>query len=99
VKKMIRKIIIEIIDSPQEDKNTKFLIGLTKLIGKSEISFDEGRLLKRDISKNEELLTIIEEIIEKYREIAPKIVSFKEGKVKSEGKVITRWEYESKNNS
>jgi hypothetical protein len=96
---MIKKIVIEIIDSPQEDKNTKFLVGLTKLIGKSEISFSEEQLLKRDISKNEELLTIVEEIIEKYREIAPKIVSFKEGKVKNEGKIITRWEYENKGTS
>ena len=93
---MIRKITVEIIDSPQEDKNIKFLVGLVKLIGKNEISFSEDQLLKRDISKNEELLTIIKEIIEKYREVAPKIVNFKEGKVKSEGKIITKWEYENK---
>jgi hypothetical protein len=96
---MIKKITVEIIDSPQEDKNTRFLVGLTKLIGKSEITFNEDQLLKRDISKNEELLTIVEEIIEKYREIAPKITNFKEGKVKSEGKIITRWEYENKSPS
>jgi len=99
VRKIIKKIIIEIIDTPQEDRNTKFLIGLTKLIGKSEISFSEDQLLKRDITKNEELLTIIEEIIEKYRNIAPKIVNFKEGKIKNDGKIITKWEYENKSPS
>jgi len=96
---MIKKIVIEIIDTPSEDKNVKFLVGLTKLIGKSEISFNETQILKRDISKNDELLSIVKEIIEKYKEIAPKIVNFKEGKVKSDGKIITRWEYENKNTS
>ena len=96
---MIKKITIEIIDSPQEDKNIKFLVGLTKLIGKNEISFNEDQLLKRDISKNEELSQIIQEIVEKYREIAPKTVNFKEGKVKNDGKIITKWEYENKSSS
>jgi len=95
---MIKRIVVEIIDTPQEDKNVKFLVGLTKLIGKSEISFNETQILKRDISKNDELLTIVREIIEKYRNIAPQIVNFKEGKVKSDGKIITRWEYENQNN-
>ena len=95
---MIKKIVIEIIDTPQEDKNVKFLVGLAKLIGKSEISFNENQILKRDISKNEELLSIIKEIIEKYRNVAPQIVTFKEGKVKNDGKIITRWEYENQNN-
>ena len=96
---MIRRIVVEIIDTPSEDKNVKFLVGLTKLIGKSEISFTESQILKRDISKNDELLSIVKEIIEKYKEIAPKIVNFKEGKVKSDGKIITRWEYENKSPS
>jgi len=93
---MIKKIVVEIIDTPQEDRNIKFLVGLTKLIGKSEISFNENQLLKRDLTKNEELSSIIREIVEKYRTVAPKIVNFKEGKVKSDGKIITRWEYENK---
>jgi hypothetical protein len=96
---MIKKIIVEIVDSPQEDKNIQFLVGLTKLIGKSEITFNENQILKRDLTKNEELLAIVREIIEKYRSIAPKIVNFKEGKVKSDGKIITRWEYENKGSS
>ena len=48
---MIKKITVEIIDTPAEDKNVKFLVGLTKLIGKSEISFNESQILKRDIAK------------------------------------------------
>jgi len=96
---MIKKIVIEIVDSPQEDRNVKFLVGLAKLIGKSEITFKENQILKRDLTKNEELLSIIREIIEKYKNVAPQVVNFKEGKIKSEGKVITRWEYESKNNN
>ena len=96
---MIKKIVIEIVDSPQEDRNVKFLVGLAKLIGKSEITFKENQILKRDLTKNEELLSIIREIIEKYKNVAPQVVNFKEGKIKSEGKVITRWEYENKNNS
>jgi len=96
---MIKKITIEVIDSPQEDKNIKFLVGLTKLIGKNEISFNEDQLLKRDISKNEELSQIIQEIVEKYKEVAPKTVNFKEGKVKNDGKIITKWEYENKSSS
>ena len=96
---MIKRITVEIIDSPQEDKNIKFLVGLTKLIGKSEITFNESQILKRDISKNEELSSLIREIIEKYRNMAPKIVNFKEGKVKNDGKIITRWEYENKSTS
>jgi hypothetical protein len=96
---MIKKIVIEIIDSPQEDRNIKFLIGLAKLIGKNEITFKESQILKRDLTKNEELSSLIREIIEKYRNTTPKVVNFKEGKIKSEGKVITRWEYESKSNS
>jgi len=96
---MIKRIVIEIIDSPQEDKNVKFLVGLVKLIGKSEITFNENQILKRDISKNEELSSLIREIIEKYRNVAPQILNFKEGKVKSDGKIITRWEYENKNTS
>ena len=96
---MIKRIVVEIIDTPQEDKNVKFLVGLTKLIGKSEISFNETQILKRDISKNDELLSIVREIIEKYRNVAPQIVNFKEGKVKSDGKIITRWEYENKSPS
>jgi len=96
---MIKRIVVEIIDTPQEDKNIKFLIGLVKLIGKSEITFTESQILKRDISKNEELLSIVREIIEKYRNIAPQIVIFKEGKIKNDGKIITRWEYESKSPS
>jgi hypothetical protein len=31
--------------------------------------------------------------------MAPKIVNFKEGKVKNDGKIITRWEYENKGSS
>jgi len=96
---MIKKIVVEIIDSPQGDKNVEFLIGLAKLIGKSEITFTENQVLKRDLTKNEELLTVIKEIIEKYRNVAPKIVDFKEGKVKTEGKIVTRWEYENKSTS
>jgi len=96
---MIKKIVVEIVDSPQGDKNVEFLIGLAKLIGKSEIVFTESRILKRDLTKNEELLNVIREIIEKYRNVAPRITSFKEGKVKSEGKIITRWEYENKSTS
>jgi len=96
---MIKKIMVEIIDTPAEDKNVKFLVGLTKLIGKNEISFNESQILKRDISKNEELLSVVKEIIEKYRNVAPQIVNFKEGKIKSDGKIITRWEYENKNTS
>jgi len=99
VREMIKRIVIEIIDSPQEDKNVKFLVGLVKLIGKSEITFNENQILKRDISKNEELSSLIREIIEKYRNVAPQILNFKEGKVKSDGKIITRWEYENKNTS
>src|SRR5579863_1682853 len=99
VRKMIKKIIIEIIDSPQGDKNIQFLVGLTKLIGKHEIVFNENQILKRDLTKNEELNSLIREIIEKYRNVAPRIVNFKEGKVKSDGKIITRWEYESKSPS
>jgi hypothetical protein len=99
VRKMIRKIVVEIIDSSQEDKNVKFLIGLAKLIGKNEITFKENQLLKRDLTKNEELSSLIREIIEKYKNVAPQVVNFKEGKIKSEGKVIMRWEYESKSNS
>jgi len=95
---MIKRIVIEIIDTPQEDKNVKFLVGLTKLIEKNEISFNENQILKRDISKNDELLSIVKEIIEKYRNVAPQIVTFKEGKVKNDGKIITRWEYENQNN-
>ena len=95
---MIKRIVIEIIDTPQEDKNVKFLVGLTKLIGKNEISFNENQILKRDISKNDELLSIVKEIIEKYRNVVPQIVNFKEGKVKNDGKIITRWEYENQNN-
>jgi len=93
---MIKRITVEIIDTPQEDRNVKFLVGLTKLIGKSEISFNESQILKRDISKNEELLSVVKEIIEKYRNIAPQVTNFKEGKVKNDGKIITRWEYENK---
>ena len=96
---MIKKIVVEIIDSPQEDKNVKFLVGLAKLIKKDEISFTENQILKRDLTKNEELSSLIREIIEKYRNIAPKITNFKEGKVKSDGKIITRWEYENKSTS
>ena len=96
---MIKRIVVEIVDSPQEDKNVKFLIGLTKLIGKSEITFNENQILKRDFTKNEELSSLIREIIEKYRNMAPKIVNFKEGKVKNDGKIITRWEYENKSTS
>jgi len=96
---MIKRIVVEIVDSPQEDKNVKFLIGLAKLIGKNEIVFTETQILKRDLTKNEELLTIVREIIEKYRNVTPQVVNFKEGKVKSEGKIITRWEYENKNTS
>jgi hypothetical protein len=99
VRGMIKRIVVEIVDSPQEDKNVKFLIGLAKLIGKNEIVFTETQILKRDLTKNEELLTIVREIIEKYRNIAPQVVNFKEGKVKSEGKIITRWEYENKSTS
>jgi len=99
VRGMIKKIVVEIIDSSQEDKNVKFLIGLAKLIGKNEITFKENQLLKRDLTKNEELSSLIREIIEKYKNVAPQIVNFKEGKIKSEGKVIMRWEYESKSNS
>ncbi len=93
---MIRKIVVEIIDSTQEDRNIKFLVGLAKLIGKNEITFKESQILKRDLTKNEELSSLIREIIEKYRNIAPQIVNFKEGKIKSDGKIITRWEYENK---
>jgi len=96
---MIKRITVEIIDTPQEDKNIKFLVGLTKLIGKSEITFNESQILKRDISKNEELSSLIREIIEKYRNIAPQILVFKEGKVKSDGKIMTRWEFENKGSS
>jgi|GEM_PF-5330088 len=96
---MIKRIVVEIIDTPQEDKNVKFLVGLVKLIGKSEITFTESQILKRDLTKNEELLSIVREIIEKYRNIAPQILVFKEGKVKSDGKIITRWEYENKSPS
>ncbi len=96
---MIKRIVVEIIDTPQEDKNVKFLVGMVKLIGKSEITFTENQILKRDISKNEELLSIVREIIEKYRNIAPQILNFKEGKVKNDGKIITRWEYENKSPS
>ena len=96
---MIKKIVVEIVDSPQEDRNVKFLVGLAKLIGKTEITFKESQLLKRDLTKNEELGSLIREIIEKYKNMAPQVVIFKEGKIKSEGKVITRWEYESKSNS
>ena len=67
---MIKRIVVEIVDSPQEDKNVKFLIGLTKLIGKSEITFNENQILKRDLTKNEELSSLIREIIEKYRNMA-----------------------------
>jgi len=93
---MIKKIVVEIVDTPQEDKNVKFLIGLAKLIGKNEITFTESQILKRDLTKNEELSLLIREIIEKYRSVAPRVTNFKEGKVKSEGKIITRWEYENK---
>jgi len=96
---MIKKIVVEIVDSPQGDKNVEFLIGLAKLIGKNEITFTESKILKRDLTKNEELSNVIREIIEKYRNIAPRIMNFKEGKVKSEGKIITRWEYENKSPS
>jgi len=96
---MIKRITVEIIDTPQEDKNVKFLVGLTKLIGKSEISFNENQILKRDISKNDELLAVVKEIIEKYRNIAPHVTNFKEGKIKNDGKIITRWEYENKGSS
>jgi len=96
---MIKRIMVEIIDTPGEDKEVKFLIGLAKLIGKNEITFTENQILKRDLTKNEELSSIIREIIEKYRNIAPKVTNFKEGKVKSEGKIITRWEYENKSPS
>ena len=96
---MIKRITVEIIDTPQEDKNVKFLVGLVKLIGKSEITFNESQILKRDISKNEELSSLIREIIEKYRNIAPQILVFKEGKVKSDGKIMTRWEFENKGSS
>jgi len=99
VREMIKRIVVEIIDTPQEDKNVKFLVGLVKLIGKSEITFTESQILKRDLTKNEELLSIVREIIEKYRIIAPQILVFKEGKVKSDGKIITRWEYENKSPS
>jgi len=51
------------------------------------------------LTKNEELSSLIREIIEKYKNVAPQVVNFKEGKIKSEGKVIMRWEYESKSNS
>jgi hypothetical protein len=96
---MIKRIVVEIVDSPQEDKNIQFLVGLTKLIGKSEITFNENQILKRDLTKNEELSSLIREIIEKYKNVVPKIVNFKEGKVKSDGKIITRWEYENKSTS
>ncbi|AAL27716.1 transcriptional regulator [Sulfolobus islandicus filamentous virus] len=93
---MIKKIVITTIDSPADDKNIKFLVGLAKLIGKNEISFGEDKILKRDISKNDELREIVKEIIEKYKEKVPNIVKFKEGKIKSDGKIIIRWEYENK---
>ena len=96
---MIKKIVVEIIDSPQDDRNVKFLVGLTKLIGKTEITFKENQILKRDLTKNEELSSLVREIIEKYKNVAPQVVIFKEGKIKSEGKIVTRWEYESKSNS
>ena len=99
VRNMIKRIVVEIVDTPQEDKNIQFLIGLAKLIGKSEITFNENQILKRDLTKNEELSSLIREIIEKYRNMAPKIVNFKEGKVKNDGKIITRWEYENKSTS
>jgi hypothetical protein len=99
VRGMIKRIVIEIVDSPQDDKNVKFLIGLAKLIRKNEITFTESQILKRDLTKNDELSAIVKEIIEKYRNVAPQIVNFKEGKVKSEGKIITRWEYENKSTS
>jgi len=96
---MIKKIVVEIVDSSQGDRNIEFLVGLAKLIGKSEITFKENQILKRDLTKNEELSSLIREIIDKYKNVAPQIVIFKEGKIKSEGKIVTRWEYESKSNS
>ncbi|AOS58359.1 lipothrixviral RHH transcriptional regulator [Sulfolobus islandicus filamentous virus 2] len=93
---MIKKIIITTIDTPTDDKNVKFLVGLAKLIGKNEISFGEDKILKKDVSKNDELREITQEIISKYKEKVPSIVKFKEGKIKSDGKIIIRWEYENK---
>ena len=95
---MIKKIVVEIVDSSQGDRNIEFLVGLAKLIGKSEITFKENQILKRDLTKNEELGSLVREIIEKYKNVAPQVVNFKEGKIKSEGKIVTRWEYESKSN-
>ncbi|ACB37241.1 transcriptional regulator [Betalipothrixvirus uzonense] len=93
---MIKKIILTIIDAPTDDKNVKFLVGLAKLIGKNEISFEENKLLKRDITKNAELHETVTEIINKYKEKVPEIMKFKEGKIKTDGKIIMRWEYENK---
>lgn len=94
---MIKKIVITVIDSPTDDKNVKFLVGLTKLVKKTEISFSEDRILQREIKDNYELKEIIQEIINKYKEKVPGVVKFKEGKIRHDGKILLRWEYENNN--
>jgi len=96
---MIRQIIITITDNVKSTQESKFLYGLLKLIEKEELKFTENRIIGRDISNNQELKEIIQNIITKYSEKTPMIVEFKQGKITIDGKIVLTWEYENKNKS
>jgi len=96
---MIRQIIITITDNVKSMQESKFLYGLLKLIEKEELKFTENRIIGRDISNNQELKEIVQNIITKYNEKTPMIVEFKQGKITIDGKIVLTWEYENKNKS
>ncbi|CAJ31681.1 transcriptional regulator [Betalipothrixvirus puteoliense] len=92
---MIRHIIIGTSDDAKKTKEGKFILALVKLIGKEEITFDETKIIGRDITKNEEMKEIINDIISFYKKKVPNIVTFKKGKITMEGKIVLMWEYEN----
>lgn len=94
---MIRRVIIGTNDDAKKTKEGKFLLALTKLIGKEEISFTETTVIGRDITKNEEMKEIINDVISFYKKKVPELVEFKKGKITMEGKIIIVWEYENEN--
>ncbi|CAJ31621.1 transcriptional regulator [Betalipothrixvirus pezzuloense] len=94
---MIKHVIIGTNDDAKKTKEGKFLLALVKLIGKEEISFTETTIISRDITKNEEMKEIINDIISFYKKKVPELVKFKKGKVTIEGKIVLMWEYENEN--
>lgn len=94
---MIHKIVITTSDNAKNTQEGEFLLALTKLVGKEEINFTTTTLLGKDITKNEEMQEIVEKLVEHYKKKMPSVVTFKKGKVTTEGKIILTWEYENKN--